>query len=135
MTRRRALMARVESEPGELYPVGTNIVANIIFTPNTSLDNNGDIITNNNVAAESDYIPVNPNYTYERLNRIYAMCSYDANKNFVGTKYVSNTVGTYVLPSSAIDSRAKYIRVATHTAYLNRDNTAAEGAFYIKRVS
>ena len=121
------------SSEGELYPVGTDIVStylgrnisngNGLFKYGTSSKTTGiftqtDINTDNGICLT--YIPINPNYTYYKTEegRIYNLCYYDENYDFISGVDYNNLSWTQIVN---IPINARYIRFATHNSTNNWD--------------
>lgn len=113
VARRRVLM---QQEP-ELYPVGTDVIA--LYAQNwvddSSWANTGGTSSISGAARCTNYIPIDPRYTYRKNNyRLYNYCCwYDADKHFIRSFALNNTTAQDI---TNIPQNARYMRVSTYKA-------------------
>lgn len=113
--RRKMLMGQ---KSGELYPVGANLFAfcNVFGTETryTAISySTGELVESqlSSQSASEIYIPINPQYTYEKSKRLYVLAFYDANKTFISaTGKYNNTTDNVVI--SDIPNDARFIRIS-----------------------
>lgn len=122
VARRRMLMYKAP----ELYPIGTDIITMYIGRDenNRANFNLGYVITDTgeyttgNGAASPVFMPVNPNYRYQKsritadaiAGRIIRFAYYDENYNFISAVSYNNL---NVVDLPALPSNAKYARIQT----------------------
>jgi len=111
VARRRMLM---QQEP-ELYPVGTDVIA--LYAQNwvndSSWTNTGGTSSISGASRCTDFIPINPKYTYRKNgHRLYNYCCwYDKNKHFIRAFSQNNTVAQDI---TNIPENARYMRISTY---------------------
>lgn len=122
MARRFAMMAQVESKPQELYPIGTDIIEMYIgrgdnWTQNALIDSSGEFVLEpeTDSFASDLYIPVNPDYTYQKNDyRVRRFAYYDSNYSFLSSVVYDNATRFDTFP--ALPSQAKWARIQTGNA-------------------
>lgn len=119
---RRALMARVESEQEELYPIGTDIINEYIgrgdnWTQHAVINSSGEFVLEpaTDSFASDLYIPVDPDYTYQKNDyRVRRFAYYDSNYSFLSSVVYDNATRFDTFP--ALPSQAKWARIQTGNA-------------------